>query len=103
MLKNLQLKKIINIKNYQDKEWLIVLTLSAFFLWFIDLGTVALRDWDEGYYATVSQDMFNRNSWLYPTYQGQSFLLKPPLLFWLIHLNYSLFGVSHNQHRFNVY
>ena len=94
MLKNLPFKKIINIKNYQDKEWLIVLTLSAFFLWFIDLGTVALRDWDEGYYATVSQDMFNRNSWLYPTYQGQPFLLKPPLLFWLIHLSYSLFGIS---------
>jgi 4-amino-4-deoxy-L-arabinose transferase-like glycosyltransferase len=94
MIKNLHFRKIINIKNYQDKEWLIVLTLSAFFLWFIDLGSVALRDWDEGYYATVSQDMFNRNTWLYPTYQGQPFLLKPPLLFWLIHLSYSLFGIS---------
>ncbi|MEB3123545.1 MAG: glycosyltransferase family 39 protein [Snowella sp.] len=94
MLKNIQFKKIINIKNYQDREWFIILTLAAFFLWFIDLGTVALRDWDEGYYATVSQDMFNQNTWLYPTYQGQPFLLKPPLLFWLIHLSYSLLGVS---------
>lgn len=96
----MQLKKIIDFKNYQDKQWLIILTLSALFLWFISLGNVALRDWDEGYYATVSQDMFRQNNWLYPTYQGQPFLLKPPLLFWLIHLSYFILGINELSSRF---
>ncbi len=90
----MQLQKILDFKNYNDKQWTILLTVAALFLWLINLGSVSLRDWDEGYYATVSQDMFQRNSWLYPTYQGEPFLLKPPLLFWLIHISYLVFNIT---------
>jgi 4-amino-4-deoxy-L-arabinose transferase-like glycosyltransferase len=77
-----------------DLFWLIFFTLAAIFLWLLALGELPLRDWDEGYYATVSQDMFNHHQWLYPTYQGHPFWLKPPLLFWLIHLSYQWGGVN---------
>ncbi|MEB3309888.1 MAG: glycosyltransferase family 39 protein [Snowella sp.] len=90
----MQLQKILDFKNYNDQQWTILFTIAAIFLWLINLGGLSLRDWDEGYYATVSQDMFQRNSWLYPTYQGEPFLLKPPLIFWLIHLSYLVFNIT---------
>lgn len=83
---------MINLKT--DRVIITGLTLAALMLWLSQLGNLALRDWDEGYYATVSQDMFNRQAWLFPTYQGQPFWLKPPLLFWLMHLSYQLGGVN---------
>ncbi|BFM39051.1 glycosyltransferase family 39 protein [Synechocystis sp. LKSZ1] len=77
-----------------------LLTLAAFGLFLLNLGQVALRDWDEGYYATVSQDMFQQGEWLFPLYQDQPFLLKPPLLFWLIQASYHLGGIHEWTSRF---
>lgn len=71
-----------------------LLTLAALGLFLLNLGQVALRDWDEGYYATVSQDMFQRGEWWFPLYQDQPFLLKPPLLFWLMQASYHLGGIN---------
>jgi len=71
-----------------------ILTLLAVGLWFIDLGNVPLRDWDEGYYGTVAQDMFKTHNWFYPTYLGEPFFLKPPLLFWLLQISYAWGGVN---------
>ncbi|MGL5035107.1 MAG: ArnT family glycosyltransferase, partial [Microcystaceae cyanobacterium] len=76
------------------QAWLILLAIASLFLWLINLGKLPLRDWDEGYYGTVSQDMFNHQEWLFPTYQGQPFWLKPPLIFWLMHLSYNAFGIN---------
>ena len=89
---------MINLKT--DRVIIAGLTLAAFILWLSQLGNLALRDWDEGYYATVSQDMFNRQAWFFPTYQGQPFWLKPPLLLWLIHLSYQVGGVNEFSSRF---
>ena len=74
------------------KNWQILL-ISISFLYLVNLGGVAIRDWDEGYYATVARDMYSGGNWLYPTYLGEPFLLKPPLLFWLIAISYHLGGV----------
>ncbi len=71
-----------------------LLTVASLSLGLFNLGNVALRDWDEGYYATVSQDMFQGNNWLFPMYQGQPFFLKPPLLFWLMQGSYHLGGIN---------
>ncbi|MEA5534363.1 glycosyltransferase family 39 protein [Crocosphaera sp. XPORK-15E] len=77
-----------------------VLLILALFLWFIGLGNLPLRDWDEGYYGTVTKDMFKTGNWLYLTYYGQPFLLKPPLIIWLINLSYQLGGISEFTTRF---
>lgn len=77
-----------------------LLLISAVFLGKVELGNVALRDWDEGYYATVSQDMFNKGNWLYPSYLGEPFLLKPPLIMWLMTLSYHLGGINEFTSRF---
>ncbi len=78
----------------------IFLALVSLFLGTINLGNVALRDWDEGYYGTVSQDMFYSGDWVYPTYLGEPFLLKPPLTIWLITLSYHLGGINEFTSRF---
>ncbi|MEA5511869.1 glycosyltransferase family 39 protein [Crocosphaera sp. UHCC 0190] len=77
-----------------------ILLILALFLWFIGLGNLPLRDWDEGYYGTVAKDMFKTENWLYLTYYGQPFLLKPPLIIWLINLSYQLGGISEFTTRF---
>ena len=37
--------------------------------------------------------------WVVPTLQGQPYLDKPPLLYWLIAASYALFGVSDSVAR----
>lgn len=49
---------------------------------------------DEGRYAEIAREMFERGEWVVPTLQGQPYLDKPPLLYWLTRISYSLFGIS---------
>lgn len=79
---------------------LFILLTGALLLWLTGLGNLPLRDWDEGYYGTVSKDMFFSGNWLYPTYLGESFLLKPPLIFWLISISYHWGKINEFTTRF---
>lgn len=50
---------------------------------------------DETRYLTASWEMLLRHDWLAPlTVNFQPYHQKPPLLFWLINLSWSVFGVS---------
>src|SRR4051812_3773386 len=49
---------------------------------------------DEGRYAQIPKEMLARGDWVVPHLQGQPYLDKPPLLYWLVMLSYKLFGVS---------
>lgn len=49
---------------------------------------------DEGRYAQIPKEMFESGNWVVPTLQGEPYLDKPPLMYWLVALSYSLFGVS---------
>ncbi len=63
------------------------LTVAALMLFTLGLGEGALRDWDEGIYALVARETSQASSlrgWLYPTLHGSPFLLKPPLMLWLM-------------------
>ncbi|NET55827.1 MAG: glycosyltransferase family 39 protein [Symploca sp. SIO2E6] len=78
----------------RELPWFLGLLITAVVLWCIALGDLPLRDWDEGYYAIVSRDMYRSGNWLHPTYLGQPFLLKPPLMYWLVALSYHWGGVN---------
>ncbi|MCP5109602.1 MAG: hypothetical protein GY953_02075, partial [bacterium] len=56
-------------------------------------GRVIL-DADEGVYAHIPQQMLERGDWLTPYVNGVRSLDKPPLLYWLTAISYSLFGVN---------
>jgi 4-amino-4-deoxy-L-arabinose transferase-like glycosyltransferase len=58
--------------------------LAAFTLVFfsLNLGGYDLWPADEPRYAQVAQEMLDSGNWLSPTVNGESYLEKPPLLFW---------------------
>src|SRR4029453_17373441 len=49
---------------------------------------------DETRYATVAWEMWTRGDFLVPHLNGLPYSDKPPLLFWLCHLGWWLFGVN---------
>ncbi|TKB27181.1 glycosyltransferase family 39 protein [Desulfopila sp. IMCC35006] len=49
---------------------------------------------DETRYLSVAWEMWHSNDFLVPHINGHPYSHKPPLLFWLIHVSWLLFGVS---------
>ncbi len=54
---------------------------------------------DEGRYAQIPKEMHDRDEWVVPTLQGEAYLDKPPLMYWLVRLSYAAFGVSESSAR----
>jgi 4-amino-4-deoxy-L-arabinose transferase-like glycosyltransferase len=48
---------------------------------------------DESRYAEIPREMLQRGEWLVPYLEGQPYLDKPPLLYWLVMASYRIFGV----------
>jgi 4-amino-4-deoxy-L-arabinose transferase-like glycosyltransferase len=48
---------------------------------------------DEGRYAEIGREMLNGGDWVVPHLEGEPYLDKPPLLYWLVVLSYKAFGV----------
>jgi 4-amino-4-deoxy-L-arabinose transferase-like glycosyltransferase len=70
----------------------IVLALPAAIL-YPTLGFHLLEP-DEGRYAQIPKEMLLHHSWIVPTLQREPYLDKPPLLYWLVALSYSAFGIT---------
>ncbi len=49
---------------------------------------------DETRYVSVAWEMWYGHSFLVPLLNGEAYSHKPPLLFWLIHAGWALFGVN---------
>jgi 4-amino-4-deoxy-L-arabinose transferase-like glycosyltransferase len=76
-------------------RWLMLLLLALGLPIFLcGLGSPALYDPHESLYAEIARDMVVRGDWLTPHLNGTRYLDKPPLVYWLIALSYSVFGVS---------
>jgi len=71
---------------------LVILLLPAAIL-YPTLGFHLLEP-DEGRYAQIPKEMLASDSWVVPTLQGEPYLDKPPLFYWLVALSYRAFGVS---------
>jgi hypothetical protein len=76
---------------------LLVLILPALLLY--PCLNFHLLEPDEGRYAQIPREMLARGDWVVPHLQGQPYLDKPPLLYWLVMLSYSIFGVSEGAAR----
>jgi 4-amino-4-deoxy-L-arabinose transferase-like glycosyltransferase len=80
---------------FTDKLWMLAFLLAAVLIFGLNLGGVALRDWDEGIAAQVSREIWRGNlNWLYPTIDSMPYFNKPPLVHWLIGLCFAAGGVS---------
>jgi 4-amino-4-deoxy-L-arabinose transferase-like glycosyltransferase len=76
---------------------LLVLVLPAVLLY--PCRSFHLLEPDEGRYAQIPKEMFDSGSWVVPTLQGEPYLDKPPLMYWLTALSYRAFGVSEESAR----
>lgn len=84
--------------NRVDWLWGLGLLLAAIVLFGANLGSLPLRDWDEGLVAQVARNIARSSSdmltWLYPTLGGSPYFNKPPLIHLLIAAAYNLGGVE---------
>jgi 4-amino-4-deoxy-L-arabinose transferase-like glycosyltransferase len=62
-------------------------------LFLITLYCRPLLPISETRYAAVAWEMWLRDSFVVPYFNGETYSHKPPLLFWIIHLGWWLFGV----------
>jgi 4-amino-4-deoxy-L-arabinose transferase-like glycosyltransferase len=76
---------------------LLVLLLPAALLY--PTRSFRLLEPDEGRYAQIAREMFDRGEWVVPTLQAEPYLDKPPLLYWSVILCYRMFGVSDGAAR----
>jgi len=88
----------------QDYYWGLGLFCLALILFTSNLGSLPLRDWDEGIIAQVSREILQgwqeeANTWLYPTIHQTPYLNKPPLIHWLVAWSYHLGGVNETTAR----
>ena len=54
---------------------------------------------DEGRYAQIPREMLVTGDWVVPTLQSEAYLDKPPLMYWLVALNYRANGISAESAR----
>jgi 4-amino-4-deoxy-L-arabinose transferase-like glycosyltransferase len=70
-------------------RWLLWLCILAAL---IDLRAFGLTDLDEGFYASVAWEMRHSGDWRTPTFLGEPWFEKPPLLYWLMVGSMRVFG-----------
>jgi 4-amino-4-deoxy-L-arabinose transferase-like glycosyltransferase len=70
-------------------RWLLWLCVLAAL---IDLRAFGLADLDEGFYASVAWEMRQSGDWRTPTFLGEPWFEKPPLLYWLMVGSMRVFG-----------
>jgi len=68
------------------------LTLVGLVLFGWRLGKPGLMDPDEGRYAEIAREMLELGDWLIPHLNHLPYLEKPPLMYWLVALFFSICG-----------
>ena len=75
------------------RAWLL-LFLTVIIFYFYGLGRIPFVGPDEARYAQVAREMFLRGDLITPTLGGHTWFEKPALLYWLMIVSFSLFGIS---------
>ena len=85
------MKRYLNKIFNQDSVLLFLVVALSFW----DLGNPdALRQGTEGFYFSITKDMFNNQSFLTPTINSHAHWSKPPLQFWVSYVFYLIKGSS---------
>ena len=73
--------------------------LLAYLTLFHQLGLLPFFGSDEPRYARVAEEMYERGDFVTPSLDGRPWLEKPPLLYWMEAVSYSMFGFGEWQAR----
>lgn len=71
---------------------LATLLLLCFITFFVGLGSQAITDADEAYYAEASREMVESGDWLTPRFNYENRWQKPVLYYWLTSTTYLVAG-----------
>jgi 4-amino-4-deoxy-L-arabinose transferase-like glycosyltransferase len=82
---------------WHGKSLVLLLALPAVLLY--PCCAFPLFEPDESRYAEIAREMYQRGDVVVPYLQGEPYLDKPPLLYWLVALSYRLFGVHDGAAR----
>jgi 4-amino-4-deoxy-L-arabinose transferase-like glycosyltransferase len=87
-------KKGSDVKEWKQNDRLVLVCaiLASGLILFFNLGTKSLENHGYTRYAEVAREMIRSGEWVVPHYNGEVYLDKPPLLFWLIAIPASLHG-----------
>lgn len=78
----------------------LLLSIVCGYLFFFHLGSLALTDPDETFYAQTAKEMTAGGEWLTPHLYGKPQFEKPALFYWLVEASYKFFGVNEFAARF---
>jgi len=73
---------------------LFIIAALTLFAFFFGLDAFGLLNNNDGLYAQIAREMLDSGNWVIPHLNDAPYIEKPPLLYWLIALSYSLFGIS---------
>lgn len=78
----------------------LLVTLISTIVFFSNITSYPLRNWDEAWYGEIIKNMStNSHSFLVPFWNGQYYFDKPPLYFWLSLPFFKIFGPGEWQAR----
>src|SRR3989344_5952507 len=87
-------------KKYQNDIFIILFSLIIVPLFFYNLGSTSLVDFDEAWYAEIARNILvNRQPFLL-SFNGSPYLDHPPLGFILIAISFLIFGINEFAARF---
>jgi 4-amino-4-deoxy-L-arabinose transferase-like glycosyltransferase len=75
-------------------EFWQLLAIFALSLLLLPRWSLPLLDPEETRYAEIPREMLAQGNWLVPIQDGQAYLDKPPLLYWLVMACYQALGVN---------
>ena len=81
---------MVEVKRQFDWQWVLLWCIIVLAL----LYARPPMPIDETRYLSVAWEMWHSHNFLVPHINGEPYSQKPPLLFWFIHLFWSVFGVS---------
>jgi 4-amino-4-deoxy-L-arabinose transferase-like glycosyltransferase len=84
----------------QNNLWYLLLSLLIFFSFYFALGSYPLLNNNEGLYASIAKSMWQTKLFIIPHLNCVPYIEKPPLLYWLLSLSFSLFGYTAFAARF---
>jgi 4-amino-4-deoxy-L-arabinose transferase-like glycosyltransferase len=70
--------------NHGARARAIVAALLILALYLFAASRASLWDRDEGWYCRAAAEMIESGNYLYPTFNGEFFPAKPPLMYWLM-------------------
>jgi 4-amino-4-deoxy-L-arabinose transferase-like glycosyltransferase len=78
----------------------LLIALAGAAIFFAGLGSSRLWDEDEAEYSRCAREMTARSDWVVPTFNGEAWLEKPVLVYWLMIGSFRLFGPTEFAARF---